>query len=133
MGKKILAYTDGGSRGNPGPAAAGYVVGGKAYGKFLGRTTNNVAEYTAILLALQQAYRDAGEHAWETDVEVRMDSQLAQRQLIGQYKMKNAGLKPIFLEVQALCKKFKSVEFVHIPREENSKADAAVNNVLDAQ
>lgn len=132
MPNKILIYTDGGSRGNPGPAASGYVVNGKSFGKYLGKTTNNVAEYTAIKLALEEARKEAGEHAWETPVEVRMDSQLAQRQLIGQYRMKNAGLKPIFEEIKILCSKFKSVTFTHIPREENGAADAAVNKVLDA-
>lgn len=133
MAKKILIYTDGGSRGNPGPAASGYTVDGKSYGQYLGRTTNNVAEYTAIKLALETARKQAGECAWETGVEVRMDSQLAQRQLIGQYKMKNAGLRPIFDAIQALAKHFKEVKYVHVPREENAAADAAVNKVLDEQ
>jgi ribonuclease HI len=133
MTKKILIYTDGGSRGNPGPAASGYVVNGKSYGVYLGRATNNVAEYSAIKFALEQASKEAGEHAWETAVEIRMDSQLAQRQLIGRYKMKNAGLRPIFDEIQKLAKHFKQVSYVHIPREENSTADAAVNKALDQQ
>ncbi len=132
-GPDVLAFTDGGSRGNPGPSAAGYVVNGKSYGQYLGRATNNVAEYTAIKLALEAARKELGENAWEGSVEVRMDSQLAQRQLIGRYKMKNAGLRPIFDEINLLCKKFKEVKFVHIPREENSAADAAVNKVLDEQ
>lgn len=131
MSKKILIYTDGGSRGNPGPAASGYTVDGKSYGAYLGRTTNNVAEYTAIKLALLEAKKKAGEHAWETSVEIRMDSQLAQRQLIGRYKMKNAGLRPIFEAVQLLARHFKEVKYVHVPREENKAADAAVNKVLD--
>lgn len=129
--RNIIIYTDGGSRGNPGPAAAGYVVDGTSYGTYLGRATNNVAEYTAIQLSLEQARRDAGGHAWETGVEVRMDSQLAQRQLIGRYKMKNAGLRPIFDAIKILCTKFKEVRFVHIPREDNVAADAAVNKALD--
>ena len=129
----FLIYTDGGSRGNPGPAASGYVVNEKSFGKYLGKTTNNVAEYTAIQLALTEAFTQAGERASQTTVEVRMDSQLAQRQLIGKYKMKNAGLRPIFEEVQRLARSFKSVKYVHVPREENLKADAAVNKVLDEQ
>jgi ribonuclease HI len=133
MSKKILIYTDGGSRGNPGPAAAGYTLNGEPCGVYLGRTTNNVAEYTAIKLALEAARKKAGEHAWETTVEVRMDSQLAQRQLLGQYKMKNAGLRPIFEAVQILAKHFKEVRYVHVPREENAAADAAVNKALDEQ
>ncbi len=129
--KHLLVFTDGGSRGNPGPAAAGYVVDGDSHGVYLGVATNNIAEYSAIKHALEEARRKAGEHAWETTVEVRMDSQLAQRQLTGRYKMKNAGLRPIFEEVRQLCKHFKQVTFVHIPREENSAADAAVNKILD--
>ncbi len=129
--KKTLIYTDGGSRGNPGPAASGFTIDGKPHGVYLGKTTNNVAEYTAIKLALEAAKKQAGEHAWETVVEMRMDSQLAQRQLIGRYKMKNAGLRPIFEAVQLLAKHFKEVKYVHVPREENTAADAAVNKVLD--
>ena len=127
----LILYTDGGSRGNPGPAAAGFTVGGKPYGKYLGKTTNNVAEYTAIKLALEKALEEAGGAADKTDIEVRMDSQLAQRQLIGRYKMKNAGLRPIFEAVKKLCTQFKSVKFVHVRREENIEADAAVNKALD--
>jgi ribonuclease HI len=129
--KSILIYTDGGSRGNPGPSASGYVVDGKSYGAYLGVATNNVAEYTAIKLALEQALKNAGEEAKSFDVEVRMDSQLAQRQLIGRYKMKNAGLRPIFDQIKLLVRNFKTVKFVHIPREENGEADSAVNRALD--
>ncbi len=127
----MIIYTDGGSRGNPGPAASGFTIDGKAYGKYLGVATNNVAEYTAIQLALEKVYEQLGAAAKNTSVEVRMDSQLAQRQLIGRYKMKNAGLRPIFDRVKLLCMYFKSVKFVHVPREENSAADAAVNKALD--
>ena len=131
MSHKLLISTDGGSRGNPGPAAAGFVVDGKAHGVYLGRATNNVAEYMAIKLALEMALKELGEKAGQTDVEVRMDSQLAQRQLIGRYKMKNAGLRPIFDAINILRPQFKSVLFKHIPRAENSKADEAVNKALD--
>lgn len=124
-------FTDGGSRGNPGPSAAGFVVNGKPYGVYLGVTTNNVAEYTAIKLALEQALTELGAAAAETAVEVRLDSQLAQRQLIGRYKVKNAGLRPIFDAIKVLCARFASVKFVHVPREENKEADAAVNRALD--
>ncbi len=128
----FLIYTDGGSRGNPGPAAAGYTVNGKSYGKYLGKTTNNVAEYTAIQLALEKALAEAGDNALDAAVEVRLDSELAQRQLTGRYKVKNAGLRPIFESVRRLCGQFKSVSFTHVPREQNKEADAAVNRVLDA-
>ncbi len=128
---RTIIYTDGGSRGNPGPAASGYVVDGKSYGKYLGVATNNVAEYTAIELALETARTELGDRTTQTMVEVRMDSQLAQRQLIGRYKMKNAGLRPIFDRINILRTYFKSVAFVHIPREQNGVADAAVNRALD--
>ena len=128
---RTIIYTDGGSRGNPGPAASGYVVDGKSYGKYLGVATNNVAEYTAIELALETARTELGARADQTMVEVRMDSQLAQRQLIGRYKMKNAGLRPIFDRINILRTYFKSVVFVHIPREQNGAADTAVNRALD--
>ncbi len=127
----VIIYTDGGSRGNPGPSASGYTVNGKPYGKYLGVTTNNVAEYTAIKLALEQAKADLGGKAKEAHVEVRMDSQLAQRQLIGKYKMKNAGLRPIFDAINVLRRDFRSVLFIHVPREENKAADAAVNKALN--
>lgn len=128
----LTIYTDGGSRGNPGPAAAGFVVDGKSFGEYVGETTNNVAEYMAIKFALLKAQELLGERAGETIVEVRMDSQLAQRQLIGTYKMKNAGLRPIFEEIKNIATSFKKVSYIHIPREENTKADAAVNKVLDS-
>ena len=130
---RCTIYTDGGSRGNPGPAASGCVVDGKSYGVYLGVATNNVVVYSAIKFALEKAAEKFGEKAKEVDVEVRMDSQLAQRQLIGRYKMKNAGLRPIFDSVQKLARDFKSVSYIHIPREENFAADAAVNSVLDAR
>ncbi len=129
---KLIIYTDGGSRGNPGPSAAGFVVGSKAYGVYLGRITNNVAEYTAIVLSLKKAKVLLGkQQAKKTDVEVRMDSELAMRQLTGQYKIEHPDLQPLFLQVWNLRLDFKSVTFVHVPREENTKADAMVNQALD--
>ena len=128
---KMIIYTDGGSRGNPGPAASGFTIDGKPHGVYLGRATNNIAEYTAIKLALEKAFEQLGAAAKKTDIEVRMDSQLAQRQLIGRYKMKNAGLRPIFETIQESCVSFKSVKFIHVPRAENVAADAAVNKALD--
>ena len=130
--KKVLIYTDGGSRGNPGPAAAGFVVDGKGYGEYLGKTTNNIAEYTAIVRALEVAKETVGaKHLKDTVVEVRMDSQLAQRQLIGRYKVKNAGLRPLVDRVKVLETYFKSVKYVHVRREQNTEADAMVNKALD--
>ena len=130
---KLLIYTDGGARGNPGPAAIGYTVGDRAYGQYIAETTNNVAEYKAIVAALQKAKALLGKiKAKQTEVEVRMDSQLACRQLSGQYRIENPGLQPLFFEVWNLRFDFKSVQFVHVPREQNTAADAQVNKALDA-
>ena len=129
---KLLISTDGGSRGNPGPSAIGYVVGDKGYGEYIGHTTNNVAEYKAISAALRKARALLGKtKAKQTDVEVRMDSQLACRQLSGIYRIENVTLQPLFFEIWNLRFDFKSVIFIHIPRENNIKADAMVNKTLD--
>src|SRR3989344_2001258 len=129
---KLIIYTDGGSRGNPGPAALGVVVGERPYGMVIGHATNNVAEYSAIVFALKKAKQLLGKtKAKQTDIEVRMDSELAMKQLTGKYKIENPDLQPLFLEVWNLRLDFKSVSFVHVPREENTKADAMVNKALD--
>ncbi len=130
-------YTDGGSRGNPGPAASGAVIkelkGGKegkviATGsKFLGKDTNNQAEYTAIIIGLEKAHKLGAKR-----VEVYMDSQLAERQLNGKYRVKDVGIAKRFLEVKNLLHHFDRVTFTHIRREKNTEADAVVNKVLDA-
>ena len=131
--QKIIAYTDGGSRGNPGLSAIGVVVGGKEYGEFLGMRTNNQAEYEAVIFALKKIKALAGkEKAKHAEVEIRMDSELVARQLCGEYKIKEPELKPLFVDVWNLKMNFKKVEFVHIPREENRRADRMVNKILDA-
>lgn len=130
----LIIYTDGGSRGNPGPSAIGYVVGDKGYGEYIGHTTNNVAEYKAISASLRKAKLLLGKtKAKQTEVEVRMDSELACRQLSGIYRIENETLQPLFFEIWNLKFDFKSVKFVHIPRAQNSKADAMVNQALDNQ
>ena len=133
MHPHLITYTDGGSRGNPGPAALGVVIqtpAGEtlaAYGEYLGRQTNNIAEYSAILSALKHA-RTLGAHT----VEMRMDSELAVRQLKGEYKVKNPGLAAIFLRIHNELIWFKKVTFHHVRRELNKAADAEVNRALDA-
>ena len=136
---KIITYTDGGSRGNPGPAASGiYILTDKEkeltrFGKYLGTNTNNFAEYTAIIEALAWilTHREELEEAID-GIECRMDSQLACRQLSGMYKVKHPQIKILFDEVQryqqALGVPF---AFVHVPREQNKIADAQVNITLD--
>ena len=129
-------FTDGGSRGNPGPAASGvYIVNAKgkeAYslGKPLGDTTNNVAEYTAVLLACEWLNKQPVKDI--TSVHFFLDSELACRQLNGIYKVKSEGLKPLYYSIQEYRGKFafKTV-FSHIPREKNKMADALVNMALD--
>ena len=138
---KILIYTDGGSRGNPGPAAFGYVIKDaegnalKRYGEAIGKATNNEAEYQAVIAALKKAKQMLGkEKLKHTPVEVRMDSELAVRQLSGAYKIENEKLQPLFMEIWNLRVELGgNISFVHVPREENKEADRLVNEALDAE
>ncbi len=138
--QKIITYTDGGSRGNPGPAAIGVVIKNekeitvKAYGEALGVATNNEAEYRAVVSALEKVKAMAGkEAAKKMRVEMRMDSQLVMRQLNGEYRMENEKLIPFFIRIHNLKIDFAEVVFKHVPREENREADAEVNRALDEQ
>ncbi len=130
--KKAKLFCDGGSRGNPGPAAAGAVLfdlkGNKIWqgGKFCGKTTNNVAEYKSLILGMEQAIELA-----VTELNVFMDSKLVIEQMKGQWKVKNVGLKPLFERAKNLYENFDNVKFSHVPREKNKVADAIVNKVLD--
>jgi ribonuclease HI len=123
---------DGGSRGNPGPGALGYVlcdVSGhevEARGEFLGVCTNNVAEYRSLIAGLGAAARHG-----VTEVTVRMDSELVVRQMLGQYKVKNEGLKPLHQEARQACVRVGVVRFESVPRDDNGRADALVNEALD--
>ncbi|MFA6354501.1 MAG: ribonuclease HI family protein [Candidatus Paceibacterota bacterium] len=129
---KIVIYTDGGSRGNPGPSAIGVVVGDKEYSEYLGEKTNNQAEYQALVFALKKAKQLSGKKkAKESEIEVRMDSELVVKQLNGHYKILEKELQPFFLEIWNLRLDFKKVEFKHIPREQNRRADKLVNYALD--
>ena len=125
---------DGGARGNPGPAAIGAVVsdadGGEllAEGRYIGESTNNVAEYKGLLLGLELA-RSLG----ATDVEVINDSELVARQIGGQYKVKNATLKPLFEQAMAELRGFDSWSVRNVPRAQNARADELVNEALDAR
>ncbi len=132
--KKVLMYADGGSRGNPGPSASGYVLYDEneqvlqQSGEYLGITTNNQAEYQAVKLGLEKALEYG-----TVDVEVYLDSLLVVNQMKGIFKVKNRDLWPIHEAIKELVGKFKSVTFTHVPRELNKAADAEVNKVLDAQ
>lgn len=130
---KIVVHTDGGSRGNPGPAAAGIIVGNKEYGEYLGRMTNNEAEYWAVVFALKKIKQLVGsKKSKELEVEVYMDSELVQRQLSGRYKIEEPDLQGLFLQVWNLRLDFKKVDFIHVMRGQNQRADAMANKVLDS-
>lgn len=130
---KVVVHTDGGSRGNPGPAAAGFVIcddAGKplrARAFYLGETTNNVAEYTALIKALESA----GELG-ATDVTVYADSELMIKQLKGAYKVKSDLIRPLFDRADELRSGFESFAAVHVTRDKNKEADRLVNKALDA-
>lgn len=126
-------YTDGAARGNPGPAGAGWVII-NAHGKialenkkYLGELTNNQAEYGALILALEDAH-DLG----AKELLLQADSELMVRQLKGEYKVRNEGLKPLFRKVVLTLSKFKKYTLKHIPREKNSEADRLANEAIDA-
>ena len=130
---KATLFADGGSRGNPGPAAAGAVLYDEdgevleEIGTFLGVTTNNVAEWTALLEGLKAALARGVD-----ELAVRMDSELVVKQLSGAYRVKHPGLIPLHAEAKALLRRFAHVDVRHVPRKENAAADAVVNQVLDA-
>ncbi len=129
---KIIIYTDGGARGNPGPAAIGVVVGEKHYSEPIGETTNNIAEYKAVIFGLKKVkHLLGGDKCAETEIEIRSDSELIVNQLKGDYKIKDKELQPLFVEVWNLKQDFLRVNFVLIPREENKIADSLVNRALD--
>jgi ribonuclease HI len=131
-GKRLRVFSDGAARGNPGPAGAGAVVldsKGKVLaraGKFLGRQTNNVAEYEGVILGLARA-KELG----ATEVEVRADSLLLIRQLEGEYQVKNAALKVLHRRAKDLLRSFEHYDLRHVPREENTLADEMSNRAID--
>ncbi|OGF74135.1 hypothetical protein A2W54_01600 [Candidatus Giovannonibacteria bacterium RIFCSPHIGHO2_02_43_13] len=136
--QKIITYTDGGSRGNPGEAALGVVISDekgnviKEYGERLGIKTNNEAEYAAVISALKKLKALYGkEKTKKMEVEMRMDSELATKQLTGQYKIESEKIVPLFVMVWNLKMDFAKVTFSHVPREQNKEADRLVNEALD--
>ncbi|PIR98482.1 MAG: hypothetical protein COT88_01495 [Candidatus Colwellbacteria bacterium CG10_big_fil_rev_8_21_14_0_10_41_28] len=130
--KKLIINTDGGSRGNPGPAALGAVVGDKEYFQKLGNTTNNIAEYSAVIFALKKAKQLIGkDKCKETEIDLRTDSELLCKQLNAEYKIRDEDLIPLFIEVWNLRQDFGKVNFIHVRRENNKEADRLVNRALD--
>ena len=130
---KVTIYTDGGARGNPGPAATGIVIKDEkgevlsAYGEYLGRQTNNYAEYSAIISALKKA-KELG----ATELVCIADSKLVIEQLSRHWKVKEPTLQKLFVEAWNEIQKFKKVALRHTLRHNNKEADAEVNKVLDA-
>ncbi len=134
---KLITFTDGGSRGNPGPAACGAVIKNEIgeillqSSKYIGKATNNQAEYRALILALEKLLELYKKERKNIDLQCYLDSELVVKQLKKEYRMKNEGLKPLFYQVCDLILNFHSVKFIHIPREENKLADKLVNIELD--
>lgn len=134
MGAKVVVNVDGGSRGNPGPAAAAAVAADPEgnvlaeRGVYIGTETNNVAEYRALLLGLELA-RELG----ASEVEVINDSELVAKQISGAYRVKHAGLKPLYLEAMEALRGFEKASVRSVRREANTRADALVNAALDAE
>lgn len=136
----ITIHTDGGSRGNPGKAATGFVIDIPghdriSHGEYIGETTNNVAEYTAILQSLQHTVSACNTHQInpkECEIALFLDSELAQKQLTHVYKIKNPGLKILCQQIWNAEKPFASVTYTHVKRHLNKDADAMVNQALDA-
>jgi len=132
--EKLLLYTDGGSRNNPGPAAIGFLIKGedgqilKKGGRFLGQATNNEAEYYALVEGLKEAKKLSPQH-----LTCFLDSSLVVNQLNGKFKIKEARLRELVFEVKTLEKEFASIRYYYIPREKNREADAIVNQILDEQ
>jgi len=130
---EITLFVDGGSRGNPGPAAIGAIIKKdgseiERISEYIGETTNNLAEYSALVAGLRRAaMHNAG------SIHVKADSELMVNQLLGKFKVKNAAIKPLYEEAVAILKKFDNVGIERIPREKNGEADALVNEALDAR
>jgi len=139
--KKITIYTDGGSRGNPGPSAIGVVYVNekeqiiKEYSEYLGdKFTNNEAEYSAVIFALKKFKALFGkEIAKKSEVQIKSDSELLVKQLNGEYKIVNENIQPLFLKIWNLKIDFLKVKFKQIPREKNKDADRLANEALDAK
>lgn len=130
---KFIIYTDGASRNNPGLASYGYAIFNQAgedvfrEGKYIGITTNNVAEYTAVLESLKKAIELGA-----NEISYFADSKLVVEQLSGRYKIKSPHLKDIVLKIKQLESSVEKINYNHIPREQNSLADALANQALDS-
>lgn len=137
MGTNLIIYTDGGARGNPGPAGIGVVIADEfgniisRHKKYIGEATNNMAEYKALILALSEASKILNFQSEILNLQINMDSELVVRQMQGKYKIKDLRLKMLAAEVLKLRNRFSLVNFFHIPREQNKEADKLVNEAID--
>lgn len=139
--RKIIVYTDGGARGNPGPAGAGVYITDENNNEirtssvFLGVATNNFAEYSAVVSAFLELKKIIPkEERRNTHIEIRMDSELVKKQLSGEYQIKEETLFPLFIKIWNLrVSEFPNVVFTHIPRNKNKDADRLVNEAIDRE
>lgn len=132
MTEKIKIFTDGGARGNPGPAAIGVVIKNendkilKQYSEYIGKATNNQAEYKALIKAIELVKKMN-----PSEINCYLDSELVTKQMRQEYRVKDKDLQPLFIKVWNLTLSYKKVNFHHIPRELNHEADALLNKELD--
>ncbi len=131
MPKHLYVYSDGGARGNPGPAGIGVVVcdqnkNYQKFSKFIGRATNNQAEYQALIFGLEKAKKMRA-----TQITCYLDSELVVKQMRGEYRVKDPDLKPLYAAVQVLASAFQTIAFTHVPRTKNKDADKLVNHAID--
>ncbi len=138
--EKNIIYIDGGSRGNPGPSAFGMVICNskgsilKRYAEYIGKATNNEAEYQGLIFALKKAKAYFGkEKIKKMQIELFSDSQLLVKQMNGEYKVLNSKIQPLFLIAWNLRIEYKNIKISFVPREQNREADKLVNQALDAE
>jgi ribonuclease HI len=132
-------HADGGSRGNPGPSGAGAMIRDHlgnsvaSVSEFLGNRTNNYAEYEAVILALHTLAKLVGKKVGETEVVVKMDSELVVKQMKGVYKVKHPTMKAQYARLIEAGATFGKITFIHVPRAQNSDADALANEAMDRE
>lgn len=135
--KNIIIFTDGGARGNPGPAAGACVIKDSAgnvrlmCGKYLGKATNNIAEYQGVVLAFEEILKIAKIKFSEANLNFNLDSNLVVNQLNGKFKVKDYNIRQLVVKIREFESKFGNVRYAYIPREENTLADSVVNKTLD--
>lgn len=137
--EKIICYTDGGSRGNPGPAGIGIYITDESgdkiaeFAEFIGNSTNNIAEYMAVARCLVELKKKYGKDTKEMQFEIRTDSELVKKQLNAEYQIKDLGLLPHFIEIHnSRVADFPNLILTHVPREENKEADRLANEAMDS-